>query len=602
MRISQWKSPLAALFILCSALATPSIAGTPYEPGEPYQYVSQQELGQQNIYFHDAVGAHGNGGFGKQSFLLNLDIWGAAKGRPQIDPTCTSVNEGTCATAKQIQWNAQLPQCASTLETNCISGFGVINDDGSRTAGIFKSYFPSIAENKFVGDPTLKIPTGATANVYEVQSDMGVRTSFMVSSFLSGVYQRAQGVNQLAGFNLSITPVLITPARNPGPCVTNETSIGLKGGPCADDGYVQLFDAASKTSFFGEAGGVGADCGEASARIFAKANFDKLCATQIAFPSMQKYYVTLRLNNPPSGWMHGRLTDPTISVKKATSSSDYEFIGKPVLVPVLYQSNYWKDLPASITSQYEESTGQFKGSNCDGAVGRLMSPEDFKNPLLRNFTAIPCPSGQLSIKELNLWLPRLNNTATATPAYWNMRTITTEEAASANKCFQDPSQITGIVTTNSTVYTSGPPAYDKSTGQLDYQVAAPHFMQDGTTPFKGVYNLVIRSDVARCIYGFSQAPISGTISVISENGEQQLATTVVGEKDGWMYLSATNFEFSSPKVAVKLTQAKPLEVTKPGYTSTTKSQIKKITCIKGKTTRVITGSKPVCPTGYRLSR
>ena len=142
---------------------------------------------------------------------------------------------------------------------------------------------------------------------------------------------------------------------------------------------------------------------------------------------------------------------------------------------MLYKSNYWKDLPDTITSQYGIETGQFKGTNCDGSVGKLMSASDFKNPLLRNFTAMPCPSGILSIKELNLWLPLFNNSATAAPAYWNVRTISKEETQGSDKCFNDPNQITGIVTTNATNYTSGPPIFDKGTGELNYQVASPHY-------------------------------------------------------------------------------------------------------------------------------
>ena len=583
-----------AIFNLSSAQADSRI-----QPGDPYQYISNQESGQHNIYFHDGVGSHGNGGFGNHSFMLNIDLNQAAQGRPLTDPTCTSLNAQSCATAENIQWNSELPQCVEKSDTNCISGFGMVADDNSRITGKFLSYFPSKAQNAFTGDLNRKIPTGASANVYSVSNPDGSSTSYLVSSFLSGVFHRSNDSNQLAGFNLSVTPVKITPALNPGPCITNETYIGLRGGPCADDGYVKIPAAESAGgAFYGEAGGVGADCGDGLNRIFAKANFDKLCATQIRFPSSQKYYVTLRLNNPPSGWMHGRLGEPSISITKSTTGSDYEFIGKPVIVPLLYKSNYWKDLPDTITSQYGIDTGQFKGTNCDGSVGKLMSASDFKNPLLRNFTAMPCPSGILSIKELNLWLPLFNNSATAAPAYWNVRTISKEETQGSDKCFNDPNQITGIVTTNATNYTSGPPIFDKGTGELNYQVASPHYLPDGTTAFKGSYNLIMRSDVARCIYSFSSAPVSATISVISENGQQQIATTVVGESAGWLSLSATNFEFSSPKLKVKLSQETPVVTTnnvKPSSVSP-----KKITCIKGKVSKVITGIKPSCPAGYKL--
>ena len=175
-----------------------------------------------------------------------------------------------------------------------------------------------------------------------------------------------------------------------------------------------------------------------------------------------------------------------------------------------------------------------------------------------------------------------------------MRTISDQETQGANKCFSDPNQITGIVTTNSTEYSSGPPAFSKETGTLDYQVASPHFIQDGTTPFKGVYHLIMRSDVARCIYGFSKAPIKATVSVITSSGTPEVATVIVGEKDGWLYLSANNFEFSSPTIQVKLAQDAPVVVPAPVKPAVAKT----ITCIKGKT--ILKTTLKNCPKGYKV--
>ena len=69
------------------------------------------------------------------------------------------------------------------------------------------------------------------------------------------------------------------------------------------------------------------------------------------------------------------------------------------------------------------------------------------------------------------------------------------------------------------------------------------------------------------------------------------ATTVVNEKNNWLTLGAYNFTFSAPTVSVKLTQDKPQVVTPA------KPAIKKITCVKGKTTKVVAATK--CPSGYK---
>jgi hypothetical protein len=128
----------------------------------------------------------------------------------------------------------------------------------------------------------------------------------------------------------------------------------------------------------------------------------------------------------------------------------------------------------------------------------------------------------------------------------------------------------------------------------------------------GSYDLTLRSDVARCIYGFSKAPIKAEISITSSDGEKKVATTTVNEKDGWLYLSAKGFTFSTPLINVKLSQdvvvvEKPApapEVSAPAKSvdAPAKAIAKKsisIICVKGKTSKKVTGANPKCPTGYK---
>jgi hypothetical protein len=103
------------------------------------------------------------------------------------------------------------------------------------------------------------------------------------------------------------------------------------------------------------------------------------------------------------------------------------------------------------------------------------------------------------------------------------------------------------------------------------------------------------SSVARCIYKFTSAPISATVSITSENGEANTATTLISEKNGWLKLGAYGFTFSSPTVKVKLTQEKAV----PIATATVPTKKSSITCVKGKTSKKVTAINPKCPTGYK---
>jgi hypothetical protein len=155
--------------------------------------------------------------------------------------------------------------------------------------------------------------------------------------------------------------------------------------------------------------------------------------------------------------------------------------------------------------------------------------------------------------------------------------------------------LVGLVTSNALTYSDGAPTFDASTGDLTYKVASPHFKEDGKIAL-GTYDLAIRSDVVRCLYNFTNAPIRATISITSEDGNNQVATTVVNEKDGWLYLSAKGYTFSSPTIAVKMQQDAPAATASPTPVAVKKSTIK---CVKGKTSKSVTAVNPKCPAGYK---
>jgi hypothetical protein len=278
-------------------------------------------------------------------------------------------------------------------------------------------------------------------------------------------------------------------------------------------------------------------------------------------------------------------------------------------VPVVYKMYQYPELPAALKSQYDVRTGGYINDpnfirNPTGFVqgGRTSESTD---PLQRNVMYVPTASSPEGMEQLKLWLPYVEDKATALLSYWSARSLEGNEMEGANSCFKDTNSVTGIVTTNSTQYSAGPPSFNKSEGTLNYQVAAPHYATD-KSEFKGTYDLVIRSDVARCIYGFSKAPINATISITSSDGTPQIATTVIGEKNGWVYLRAKNFGFSSPVITAKLSQEAEVIVTpSPTATPTASASANPvikavtITCIKGKMVKKVTAAKPKCPAGYK---
>jgi hypothetical protein len=203
-----------------------------------------------------------------------------------------------------------------------------------------------------------------------------------------------------------------------------------------------------------------------------------------------------------------------------------------------------------------------------------------------------------SMDNFLLWLPIAKDKAAAMPTQWRLGTMTDNGSGEVRECLDREKSLAGLVTTNSTMYIDGPPVF--ADGTLDYKVASTHFEPDGTTVFKGTYELIMSSTVARCIYKFTSAPISATVSITSDNGEANTATTLISEKNGWLKLGAYGFTFSSPTVRVKLMQEAVAPT--PSPSPSVKPVIAKkttITCVKGKTVKKVTAVKPKCPNGYK---
>ena len=311
---------------------------------------------------------------------------------------------------------------------------------------------------------------------------------------------------------------------------------------------------------------------------------DLASSTKVDLSEKQRVALTLHLPNTVTGWLNGRLTDPNISIEKIDSTQNRIRVeANPVLVPEI-SVNLTDEQEASLPTPY-----YFRSSD---QVSWWVSNN------AGNFGAIEW------IKQLS---GVMKNTASGEHRAWFFSTVANNVANASNSCLQDKNQMIGLVTTNSAAYSPGAP--DFVNGFLNYQVAGMHYRVDGTSLAIGTYDLVMRSDVARCLYNFTTAPISATVSITNENGTQQVGTTVVSEKNGWLHLGAYGFTYSSPIVKIKLTGT--LNDSKVKNTTATsnnspgnKNQPQKIqgypiTCVKGKTVQKIIASKPMCPYGWK---
>lgn len=311
------------------------------------------------------------------------------------------------------------------------------------------------------------------------------------------------------------------------------------------------------------------------------------CGVRKDFAEGQKAQLSVRLPNTITGWLHGRLKGASVSVNSFDSAQNTLTVtAENVKVP--------------------ELNTVFSSSQMDS----LSNPAFFRpNGQQWNSVNAGNPAALEWVKQL---AKPMNDTATGEHTTWSFSTIPNNRGN--NKCFESTSQLLGVVMTNALVYAPSAPDFDGT--QLNYQVGGLHFQKDGKTPNVGTYDLLIRSDTARCLYNFTNAPLSASVSVTyADGGEQNIAAATLTEGDGWLHLAAYGFTFSSPVLRVKLNgvpkaapnnspkgnpssannNSKAGPATKPG--PSTKSYV--MTCVKGKQVKKVIAPKPMCPTGWK---
>lgn len=478
------------------------------------------------------------------------------------DRLCTNGSDPVCNTLG-ANFRAVIPVCRDTSATNCLASLTAMSESGRTVEGIASSEgLPASAANEFPADLVRNLPQGATPSVWKLNgiTHGGGTDEYLVTVLLSGELQQGSRY-AITDYNLSIA-AFTKRSGNYAPSVYKDRSM-LGTSECPDN---------PNGCSFALVGGTGSDTTPCASIA------NGYCAVREKLPAGVRFRLTFRVSQSPSGWFHGRLKDPAISVSKLSSGVELSVEGEAVQVPIVAAIAPYADLPTSIQNLYPQN-------RFDGASWGDPGPNNRRNRL-----SVPDPDSEGAFKEFAAWAPLLQDRASASPTVWTARTLRIPN--DANGCFRDTNALLGVVTTNSMIYSPGPPTFNRSQGTLDYRLTSPH-LTSKQVPFLGTYDLAMRSSVARCLYGFSSAPIGATVSIVSADGAAQVATTSVNEKDDWLHLAAYGFTFSSPTVRVKLSQSKApvATVTQP------QAGAKKVVCSKGRLKKAFAGTK--CPAGWK---
>lgn len=444
--------------------------------------------------------------------------------------------------------NAILPACEGRIE-NCIEGIEVSSSQFSASPAVFTGSAPGF---KFSGAPGVGAPRGAGPVTFqsEVPNSSGLATYAVIAAIGFDVFRNSGSQPRFQANELSLRIFAVSEKRDRG-------------------GMVPIVEVSETPDGKGMAPSIGGSPGCVYQEV-------GMCAVEQEFAEGTKFEVTLILSNQISGWFRGRLKDPVIDVQPIDNRFNRVIVsGDSVEVP-------------RFLAQFSLASGD----------PDIVGPPN-ENSHGGSFTHFGAAS-ERAIEIVQGMRSRVGDRATGISRVWSMNSISADSALQGQgreaQCLADKSRLLGVVTTNAMTYTGIVPEFKD--GFLSYKVGGLHYAPDGRTLNLGTYDIVMRSDVARCLYGYSSAPVSATVAVIGEDGAENIATTVVSEKDGWLKLAAYGFTFSEKEIQVKISQ--PFQRALSDYAGratalTTKQRAE----IRSAVTRGAGNSRFIC-TGIRL--
>jgi hypothetical protein len=459
----------------------------------------------------------------------------------------------------QLQGNLVLPSCESQNQSSGCIDNASISRNGTKTQlkyvrsidttpGATSQHSNSVSILRTVEIPgikTLNFPNGSSPSLWKTNSTNGgvndldtyfINTSLLVNLEV-GTDKQFKNV-RFSNFSITVTPTkeVSTPTISD----VNQLETHSVNGKLQAVGVRTGFEPLLAT--------IDSNRGtEQSGCVFSE-KFN--CGIAAAFSSESDVSVEVRLPSQVKGWLQGRADGASAEIRKRDALTNLvKLSGAPANVPMTAVRFYPKDVSA------------FAWQNCQG-VGGSTTWDCFKE--------LDKPLGDTAVGRASIW------------------TFSSINGGGFTQCDSKTPRLEGLLTTNAMVYNGDLPTYKK--GSLSYQVGGLHYNHDGTV-FKGSYDFIMRSDTARCIYGFTKAPVQVAVTVTDVNGVQSASTSSVSESGGWLRIRARDFTFSTPTINAKITQKLSTSVKNDKISQKALAKIAKVSIgKKDKVTISVTGS------------
>jgi hypothetical protein len=439
---------------------------------------------------------------------------------------CEGWNDPNCRGSNSIvSARLYLPPCIEDSSSSCIDSLKISVKGVSHSVTPIRSTEtkpvcritegdcpPAIQNTKFPGVPRFNIPAASSPSLWkaEISTNAADTDTFLVSShvFVKANLDKKGNISNVTftDFEASVVPY-------------KEISGEFKPG---------VHNITTGRSHFGSHGLTGAFRSNETDHSGCVWHEDSKCGVAAAFLPDTRVELSLKVPKEIDGWLQGRMANANVEIVSADKNLNKIVITGDTI-----------ELPVSGTFFHPDTTSGFggpQGLSTDVNYIFNWDAEGVDNPM-----------GGHGARMLTMFEKELGDRAIGRVSLWSISLI-----QSAYTCEKKKTpRLEGLLTTNAMVYNGGLPTYKK--GTLSYQVGGLHYNHDGTV-FKGSYDFIMRSDTARCIYGFTKAPVQVAVTVTDVNGVPSASTSSVSESGGWLRIRARDFTFSTPTINAKITQ------------------------------------------------
>jgi hypothetical protein len=486
-------------------------------------------------------------------------IWGTLESGDFFDYACKSFEDPFCrdlAENNDAHWEFNLlaPSCPNALPgEQCIEGLALVNASGERRVALPLGEVPApkLPANRQVG-----LPQGATASLYENPFTDDTDDGFLVSlsgdiatDWESGLPdpqlwgKNGTGFAPKTGFQLNVVAYSLVPGDY-SPASWRSRTEGVNDQRTGGDPCVFFLEGS---------------CGW-------RVDFDPDVTLEVSFQNH-------RFSTVDTDWLGARIG--TASFDQVPLGKGMERVvisGKAMRVPQVLTRITKDEASAELLDLWYQLTpcGSMPSEACPFQTSRVLGNDEASARLLVAFQSAAQDRSVMALPVWSVWTESADSMVAALGS-----------AARNCKSLRD-GRILGLVSTNATLFTPGPPKLVN--GVLKYGVTGLHYLEDGSV-FRGTYDLIMDGEFVRCMYELAAAPIYATIEVTSADGpEAQVVSTSVSERRGMLHMRASGFTFSSPQISVRVLGKSAKRTT--------------IKCKKGNQVTKVTGVTPRCPKGW----